>query len=66
MLKIKRDLLLLMHLVKNIDIEYGNAKMAFIHDFVHFKKFVKDWNLKYPDLTIAYYTERKIDLPLQS
>ncbi|MBN2423115.1 hypothetical protein JXB41_07880 [Candidatus Woesearchaeota archaeon] len=51
----KKDLFLLINIVNNIDIAYGNAKIEFIHDLVHFKRFIEEWNQKYPDLIINYF-----------
>ncbi|MBT3465112.1 hypothetical protein HN827_06660 [archaeon] len=49
-----KDLILLINISKGIDKEYNEARREFIHDFIHFKKLLGDWNKKYPNLLVSH------------
>lgn len=51
------DMKLILSIIKNLDLEYANAKKEFIHDFVNFKHLLRDWNQKYRHLKMSHHED---------
>ncbi len=52
-----KDLFLVMNIIRNIDSEYAEGKQSSVSGYSQLKKLLKEWNKKYPILSIEHYED---------
>ena len=48
-----RDFSFMLLVFRMVDIQYGEAKIEFLHNYLHLKRLVVEWNKKYPNLIMT-------------